>query len=458
MDAKKLITFFGLLTISLLLAHCGPSQAELDAEATLVAADVTGTQTAEAPTSTPTPISSTPTHTPGPPTATPIPTATYTPQPATATSTVDLEATTAAETAQRAEELLVQGIENIEAEDYEQAVENLSEVIALEPDNAEAYYQRGLAYGHLENWEQALADFDTAIELAADDPRAYSKRALVYLPLGDSAQAIADCNQALKLDPDHAEAYQTLGMVYIGQGDVEQAIQGFDKAIELDPDLAEAYIWRGSAYAEAGNSERAISDFEYYLELVPDAPNRGAIISVVEALKTGDFSTTPLDWLVTTEELNAFTNEIGILQWELQEELPGQSRVCRMFTGVSWSANPNMSMNCVNSVTPGSTSEDIIESLYDQQILYPTDIVLKPFVTDSNFALYAHMADNGHAIYDAFLIGDGVIFRASVGVGIPVGYTPEMLFDEQGEVIEAFLNNILLINLERSGQSAILDN
>ena len=91
--------------------------------------------------------------------------------------------------------------------------------------------------------------------------------------------------------------------------------------------------------------------------------------------------------------------------------------------------------------------------------MFPTDIALKPLSEDNRyFALYAHGADNGHSFYDAILVGEGLLFRAGVGVGTPVGYTPETLFGEQGETIEAFLKSILRINLERSGQSAILDN
>jgi hypothetical protein len=158
------------------------------------------------------------------------------------------------------------------------------------------------------------------------------------------------------------------------------------------------------------------------------------------------------DWLVTEEDINGFTDDIGIVQWKLEEELRGEFMVCRIFIGESWSANPNFSMNCVNSGTSGLTFEEIIPSLHDLGILYPTDIALEPSLDyDHDFALYTHTADNGHSVYDAFLLGDGVLFRASVSVGTPYTYTPETLFDEAGEVIEAFLHNILLINLERGG-------
>jgi hypothetical protein len=64
-----------LLLVCVALSGCGPSQAELDATATQVSADVFATQTAQAPTSTPT-------YTPSPtPTMTPTPTATLTATP-----------------------------------------------------------------------------------------------------------------------------------------------------------------------------------------------------------------------------------------------------------------------------------------------------------------------------------------------------------------------------------------
>jgi len=55
------------LLTSAILAACGPSQAELNAQATKIAANILATQTAEAPTLTPTPtLTSTPTPIPTP--------------------------------------------------------------------------------------------------------------------------------------------------------------------------------------------------------------------------------------------------------------------------------------------------------------------------------------------------------------------------------------------------------
>lgn len=79
---NRVIRYFSLLLLaSFILSACGPSQASMDSTATKVAADLSSTQTAEAPTATST-------HTPSPtatltpiPTLTPTPTSTYTATP-----------------------------------------------------------------------------------------------------------------------------------------------------------------------------------------------------------------------------------------------------------------------------------------------------------------------------------------------------------------------------------------
>jgi Tol biopolymer transport system component len=80
---KKALLVSGCMLMAVILVACGPSQAELDAQATQVAANIFATLTAEAPTPTPTPASTlTPTPTPTPfLVPTPSPTTTSTPIP-----------------------------------------------------------------------------------------------------------------------------------------------------------------------------------------------------------------------------------------------------------------------------------------------------------------------------------------------------------------------------------------
>ena len=156
------------------------------------------------------------------------------------------------------------------------------------------------------------------------------------------------------------------------------------------------------------------------------------------------------EWLVTEGEINEFTDEIGIIDWKLDEETVVDFKVCRSFNGMSWSANPNGAMNCIHKIPPGSTFEEVIALLYDAEILFPTDIELEPVLKyDHDFALYAYTAPNGHSFFTAFLVSNGLLFRAGVGLGTPIGNTSETIFDSEGEIIETFLKNILMINLDR---------
>jgi tetratricopeptide (TPR) repeat protein len=71
---------------------------------------------------------------------------------------------------QRAAALLEQGIDNIEAEDYEQAIEKFDKTIELNPNLAVAYLYRGIAHAGSGNSEQAIADLEHYLELASDAP------------------------------------------------------------------------------------------------------------------------------------------------------------------------------------------------------------------------------------------------------------------------------------------------
>ncbi|MCU4139364.1 MAG: hypothetical protein MW690_001296 [Methanophagales archaeon] len=52
-----------------------------------------------------------------------------------------------------------------ELNEYEQAIEDFSKAIELNPNYAGAYYNRGIAYAKLNQHERAIEDYNKAIEL-----------------------------------------------------------------------------------------------------------------------------------------------------------------------------------------------------------------------------------------------------------------------------------------------------
>ncbi|MBI5892319.1 MAG: tetratricopeptide repeat protein, partial [Deltaproteobacteria bacterium] len=77
--------------------------------------------------------------------------------------------------------------------------EDFNKVIALDPNYAKAYYNRGLAYGKKGQHDRAIEDFNKAIALKSDYANAYSGRGLAYSIKGNINKAISDFQKACDL-------------------------------------------------------------------------------------------------------------------------------------------------------------------------------------------------------------------------------------------------------------------
>ena len=85
---------------------------------------------------------------------------------------------------------------------FEQAISDFSKAIELDPSEADAHYNRGLAYGELHRVGEAIADFEKAIELDANHAHAYYRRGLALAEHRRIAEATADLETAQRLSHD----------------------------------------------------------------------------------------------------------------------------------------------------------------------------------------------------------------------------------------------------------------
>lgn len=76
-------------------------------------------------------------------------------------------------------------------------------LIEADPQNEAAYINRGLVYGRdLHDYDRAIAEFNQAIALAPQDAEPYHNRGMAYKGLGQMDRANADFDKAEELDPD----------------------------------------------------------------------------------------------------------------------------------------------------------------------------------------------------------------------------------------------------------------
>ena len=83
----------------------------------------------------------------------------------------------------------------------DEALQALNRALEIDPQDANAYKNRGNVYGKLNRLAEALQDYTIAIKLAPQDANAYKSRGNVYGKLNRLEEALQDYNRALEIDP-----------------------------------------------------------------------------------------------------------------------------------------------------------------------------------------------------------------------------------------------------------------
>jgi tetratricopeptide (TPR) repeat protein/energy-coupling factor transporter ATP-binding protein EcfA2 len=174
---------------------------------------------------------------------------------------------------------------------YSTLIDIAGRIIARDPQNADAYFRRGLVYSSEGSIEDAIADFERAITLNPKYVDAYFNRGNAYLSKVDLRHAFTDYVQALALDPQNAnkyysalidvagriiardpqnaDAYFRRGLFNRLNGQLDAAIADYDQAIAINPKFAAAYYDRGNAYQTKHEYDRAIADYDQAIALDP---------------------------------------------------------------------------------------------------------------------------------------------------------------------------------------------
>jgi tetratricopeptide (TPR) repeat protein len=137
-------------------------------------------------------------------------------------------------------------------------------------DQAVAYDNRSLAYRQKGKLDQAIEDATKAIALDPTSPPAYLDRGIAYYDTKHYDLAIADFSKVIALKPDYVAAYNDRGNAYDDSGDHDKAIADYSHALVMKPDYADAFVNRGSAYEEKKFNDYAISDYKSALKLDPN--------------------------------------------------------------------------------------------------------------------------------------------------------------------------------------------
>lgn len=129
-----------------------------------------------------------------------------------------------------------------------------------DPEDPNAYNNRGVTAAKEGGYETALALFTRAFQRDPVFAEAYFNRGLVSVAIGLLGQGVSDFGKVVEIKPGHMEGYRKRGSLYFTMEQYDEAIADFAKIIELDPTSAEASFRRSLAYYAKGQYDRAWED------------------------------------------------------------------------------------------------------------------------------------------------------------------------------------------------------
>ncbi len=157
----------------------------------------------------------------------------------------------------------------VDKHEYEKAIEDCNQALALDPKSAEAFNTRGHARTKLGEYDKAIDDGDQALALDPKFAKAYITRGIAWECKYDHDKAIADYNHALALDPKSAAAYAYRGETWGHKGVYNKALADCNQALVLDPKFADAYFARSWVWDYRGEPDKALADMKQAVALDP---------------------------------------------------------------------------------------------------------------------------------------------------------------------------------------------
>jgi lipoprotein NlpI len=147
------------------------------------------------------------------------------------------------------------------------AANDFSAAVAIDPDFAPAYEVRGNLLRQNNQCDLAMADFDRTVALEPQRVNAHVARGLCLSGKGETERAEADFDEAIKLDPQNksgatALAWNAKARMELQKGALELALADYDQAIKLDPKSAFAYTSRGDFFRTKGDYDKAVADYD----------------------------------------------------------------------------------------------------------------------------------------------------------------------------------------------------
>jgi tetratricopeptide (TPR) repeat protein len=144
---------------------------------------------------------------------------------------------------QSAKQYIKAGDEFLKNSKYEDAIDQYSKALLIEPDNTKAYTQRALSYSGISKYKEAAEDFDRASVFLPKDEVNFYNAANMYYRLGDHKAVIERCDKAVYIKSNYLEAINLKVKVLIDEKRWEEALTDITDAIRIKETAENCYLY-----------------------------------------------------------------------------------------------------------------------------------------------------------------------------------------------------------------------
>jgi tetratricopeptide (TPR) repeat protein len=135
--------------------------------------------------------------------------------------------------------------------------------------------ERGRKKQEQEDYAGAIADYTEFLKSNPNDVEAYSNRGFARAMTNDLPGAIQDFNRAIEISPNNADAYNARGNVNAMAGNLSASIRDFNRAIRCNRNFADAYYNRAISRHSLGDRRGAKSDLSQAAKLFQQQKDLG---------------------------------------------------------------------------------------------------------------------------------------------------------------------------------------
>ena len=196
--------------------------------------------------------------------------------------------------------LFVQGNQALARGDYEEATTLYQKLVELDPRNADALNNLGLALSKMGLAAEAEQCLRQAMEVKPDSVEAHCNLGIVLRGRGENAESEIWLRRALKLNPKHLDSRKHLGITLLSLGRLREARGQITKMLKSAPRQADAMFMMGHIERMEGRFEESEALFKRALKINPKMPNAWAALAGLRKMTAADSA-----WLKGAEEIAA---------------------------------------------------------------------------------------------------------------------------------------------------------